>query len=180
MPAYPREEMEEMMRRWKQANLDAEAAGDWRSMAEFYTEDAEYTWNLGPEEDFIARGREQIRDWCLGTEMEGLDGWQYPYDRVLIDDRQGEVVAFWRQVAPGARADGTAYEVLGVGGSWFRYAGNYQWSWQRDFFDLGNVMALFVELAEGGKLSAGMQARLEKAASGEPMPGHVRRGTAAT
>ena len=56
MPAFPREELEEMMRRWKQANLDAEAAGDWKPMAEFYTEDAEYTWNLGPAEDFIALG----------------------------------------------------------------------------------------------------------------------------
>lgn len=175
MPEFPREELEEMMRRWKQANLDAEAAGDWRPMAEFYTEDAEYTWNLGPNEDFIARGREQIRDWCLGTEMEGLDGWEYPYDVVLIDDRRGEVVAFWRQVAPGTRADGSAYEVRGMGGSWFRYAGNYQWSWQRDFFDFGNAMALFLELIQDGKLSPGMQRRVERAMSGELMPGHVRR-----
>lgn len=175
MPAFPREELEEMMRRWKQANLDAEAAGDWRPMAEFYTEDAEYTWNLGPHEEFIARGREQIRDWCLGTEMEGLDGWEYPYDAVLIDDRRGEVVAFWRQVAPGQRADGSAYEVRGMGGSWFRYAGNYQWGWQRDFFDFGNAMALFMELIQDGKLSPGMQRRVERAMSGELMPGHVRR-----
>jgi hypothetical protein len=68
MPAFPREEMEEMMRRWKQANKDAEAAGDWKPMAQFYTQDAEYTWNLGPNEDFAAHGRTQIRDWCLGTE----------------------------------------------------------------------------------------------------------------
>ncbi len=97
-----------MMRRWIDANERAEAAGDWKPMAEFYTEDAEYTWNLGPNEDFVARGRQQIRDWVLGTEMEGLEGWQYPYDRVLIDDKQGEVVAFWRQVAPASRPDGSA------------------------------------------------------------------------
>ena len=176
MPAFPREEMEEMMRRWKQANKDAEAAGDWKPMAEFYTADAEYTWNLGPAEDFIARGREQIRDWCLGTEMEGLDGWEYPYDTVLIDDRQGEVVAFWRQVAPGKREDGSAYEIPGVGGSWFRYAGHFQWGWQRDFFDFGNAMALFMELIQDGKLSPAMQTRVTRAMSGDVMPGHVKKG----
>ena len=101
MPAFPRAEMEEMVRRWLEANEDAEAAGDWKPMAEFYTKDAEYTWNLGPNEDFVAKGRDQIRDWCLGSEMEGLEGWEYPYDKVLIDEKQGEVVAFWRQVAPG-------------------------------------------------------------------------------
>jgi len=94
MPAFPRSEMEEMMRRWLKANEDAEAAGDWRGLADYYTADAEYSWNLGPTEDFVARGREQIRDWVMGTEMEGLDGWEYPYDAVLIDDQRGEVVAF--------------------------------------------------------------------------------------
>jgi hypothetical protein len=176
MSEFPRAEMEEMVERWLQANRDAEAAGDWKPMAEFYTDDAEYTWNLGPEEDFVAHGKQQIRDWCLGTEMEGLDGWQYPYIKVLIDEKQGEVVAFWRQLGPGKRADGSAYEVRGVGGSWFRYAGDYKWCWQKDFFDFGNVMTLFMELIEAGKLSPGMQKRIERAVSGEDQPGHVRKG----
>jgi hypothetical protein len=175
MPTFPREEIEEMLRRWLAANQRAEAAGDWKPMAAFYSEDAEYSWNLGPNEDFVARGRQQIRDWVLGTEMEGLEGWTYPYDKVLIDDRQGEVVAFWRQVAPGQRPDGTPYEIRGVGGSWFRYAGNYQWAWQKDFFDFGNAMALFMELIQAGQLSPAMQRRIERAMAGETMPGHVKR-----
>jgi hypothetical protein len=175
MPAFPRAEMEEMMRRWLKANEDAEAAGDWKPMAEFYTKDAEYTWNLGPNEDFVAKGREQIRDWCLGTEMEGLEGWEYPYDTVLIDEKKGEIVCFWRQVAPGKRADGSTYEVRGVGGSHFRYAGNYQWGWQRDFFDFGNVMQMFMELIQDGKLSAGMQKRIDDVIAGKLPPGHVKR-----
>ena len=176
MPSFPREEMEEMMRRWHDANEQAEAAGDWKPMAEFYTADAEYTWNLGPNEDFVARGRQQIRDWVLGTEMEGLEGWTYPYDKVLIDDRQGEIVAFWRQVGPGQRPDGTPYEIRGVGGSWFRYAGNYQWAEQKDFFDFGNAMALFMELIQAGQLRPAMQRRIERAMAGEIPPGHVKRG----
>ena len=58
MPTFPRAEMDEMMRRWLAANERAEAARDWKPMADFYTEDAEYTWNLGPNEEFVARGRE--------------------------------------------------------------------------------------------------------------------------
>jgi hypothetical protein len=175
MPAFPRAEMEEMMRRWLAANEAAEAAGDWTPMAEFYTEDAEYTWNLGPNEEFVARGRRQIRDWVLGSEMEGLEGWEYPYDKVLIDEKQGEIVAFWRQVAPAKRPDGTRYEIAGVGGSWFRYAGNYKWAWQKDFFDVGNATALFMELIQAGKLSPVMQRRIERLMAGELMPGHVKR-----
>ena len=174
MPAFPRAEMDEMMRRWLAANERAEAERNWKPMADFYTEDAEYTWNLGPNEEFVARGRQQIRDWVLGTEMEGLEGWTYPYQRVLIDDRQGEIVAFWKQVAPVQRSDGRPYEIRGVGGSWFRYAGNYLWGWQRDFFDVGNATALFVELIGEGKLGATMQKRIERVMAGELFPGHVK------
>jgi len=174
MPAFPRAEMDEMMRRWLAANERAEAERNWKPMADFYTDDAEYTWNLGPNEEFVARGRQQIRDWVLGTEMEGLEGWTYPYQRVLIDDRQGEIVAFWKQVAPVERSDGRPYEIRGVGGSWFRYAGNYLWGWQRDFFDVGNATALFVELIGEGKLGATMQKRIERVMAGELFPGHVK------
>jgi len=174
MPAFPRAEMDEMMRRWLAANERAEAERNWKPMADFYTDDAEYTWNLGPNEEFVARGRQQIRDWVLGTEMEGLEGWTSPYQRVLIDDRQGEIVAFWKQVAPVERSDGRPYEIRGVGGSWFRYAGNYLWGWQRDFFDVGNATALFVELIGEGKLGATMQKRIERVMAGELFPGHVK------
>jgi len=166
--------MEEMMQRWLAANERAEALGDWRGLADHYTEDAEYTWNLGPNEEFVARGRQQIRDWVLGTEMEGLEGWTYPYQKVLIDDRLGEIVAFWKQIAPVKRADGRFYEIRGVGGSWFRYAGSYLWGWQRDFFDVGNATALFVELIGEGKLGATMQKRIERVMAGELFPGHVK------
>jgi hypothetical protein len=109
----------------------------------------------------------------MGTEMEGLDGWEYPYDAVLIDEQRGEVVAFWRQVAP-APAPTDAVEIKGMGGSWFRYAGGFRWSWQRDFFDFGNAMACFMELIQAGKLSEPMQKRIESVMAGEVPPGHVK------
>ena len=173
---FSRVELEEMVDRWLAANRRAEEVGDWRAMAEMYTEDATYGWNLGPDGEFMAVGRDEIRDVALGLEMGGLDGWSYPYVDVLIDDQKGQVLGFWRQVADATRPDGTPYEVAGLGGSWFRFAGNWQWNWQRDFFDFGNAAALFMEMIKDGTLSAGMRERMERSAG--PQPGHYRRGDA--
>ena len=177
MPAFPRDELEAMVQRWLDTNKACEAAGDWRPLAEMYTENATYGWNLGPREEFMAVGREEIRDIALTLEMGGLDGWTYPYEEMLIDDRRGQVIGLWRQVADAKRADGSAYEVPGIGGSWFRYAGNWQWSWQRDFFDFGNVATLFMEMIKDGTLSEGMTRRMERSAAGS-LPGHYRLGEA--
>jgi len=171
MAEYPREELEEMVERWLAANRECEALGDWRPLADLYTEDATYGWNYGPHTDFMAVGRDEIRDLALGAEMGGLDGWTYPYQEVLIDDRKGYVMGLWKQVADDHRADGTQYEVAGIGGSWFRYAGNFQWDWQRDFFDFGNAGALFMEMMTDGKLSDGMTSRMERSMRG-PLPGY--------
>ena len=110
MAAFPRAELEKMVQRWLDANRRCEEAGDWRTLAEMYTRDATYGWNMGPGEEFMVTGRDQIRDIALALEMGGLDGWSYPYQRVLIDDAQGEVVGFWKQVAGAARPDGRVTE----------------------------------------------------------------------
>lgn len=171
MPCFPRQELDEMMRRWVAANDDAGETGDWSAMANFYTGDAVYSWNNGSKYEFVARNRDEIRDWVFGTEMDGLGKWTYPYVRVLVDEKQGEVVGFWRQVAPIERPDGSVYEIAGTGGSWFRYAGDYQWSWQRDFFDHANAGAIFGELLKNEQLPAAMQERMKK---GSRMPGWVK------
>jgi hypothetical protein len=178
MPPFPRTEMEEMVQRWLDTNRRCQDLGDWRPLADLYTEDATYGWNLGPNEEFMAVGRDEIRDVAVGLEMGGLDGWTYPYQKVLIDDAQGEVIGLWRQMADSVRADGSPYEVAGIGGSWFRYAGDFRWSWQRDFFDVGNATALFLEMIKDGTLSEGMTRRMDRALSRDPLPGHYRVGTA--
>lgn len=172
MSAYSRDEMEAMVERWLQANRDVEEAGDWAPLAMMYTEDATYGWNYGPKENFMAVGRDEIRDLALGTEMGGLGGWQYPYQTIVIDEKQGHVVGFWRQIADATREDGTNYEVAGIGGSWFRYGGDFQWSWQRDWFDFGNAAAVFLEMIGDGTLSDGMKARLDRSLKPGQLPGH--------
>jgi hypothetical protein len=172
MPRFPRAELEEMMRRWVAANDEAGRTGDWSRMPAFYTEDALYSWNNGHKYEFVARGRDEIARNAFGSEMAGLERWVYPYVRVLIDEQIGEVIGIWRQLAPVTRADGTPYEIAGTGGSWFRYAGGFQWSWQRDFFDHANAGAVFGELLANGRLSGEMQERLKR---GSRMPGWVKR-----
>jgi hypothetical protein len=126
----------------------------------------------------MAVGREEIREIALGLEMAGLEGWTYPYQKVLIDEAQGEILGLWKQVANATKADGINYEIAGLGGSWFRYGGNFQWSWQRDFFDVGNAGAVFMAMIGDGTLLPGMQQRIERAMSGERLPGHYRLGEA--
>jgi hypothetical protein len=175
---YPPEELDEMVERWLAENRRCEELGDWRSLAELFADDATYGWNLGPREEFMVVGREEIRRVALGMEMGGLDGWKYPYVRIVVDPRLGEVVGFWRQVAEARRPDGSPYEVAGIGGSWFGYGGNYQWKWQRDFFDFGNAASLFMDMIKAGQLSEGMTRRMERATGGDPLPGHYRIGEA--
>ena len=180
MPAFPRAELEDVVQRWLDANREAERTGDWRILANFYTEDATYGWNIGPKEDVMCVGIDEIRDIALGQEMEGLAGWRYPYQRVVIDDRIGEIVGFWKQIAGGSggTTNSEEFEVYGIGGSWFRYAGDGKFNWQRDFFDFGHVQALYLDLMKAGKLSEGMQKRIERGMSGEKVPGYFPLGKA--
>jgi hypothetical protein len=171
MPAFPREELEEMMRRFVAANDRAGQTGDWDPLGDFYAEDAVYSWNNGPRHEFVARGRDEIRRLVFGTEMEGLEKWTYPYVRVLIDEKIGEVIGIWRQIAPLKQPDGRPWEIAGTGGSWFRYAGGFRWAWQRDFFDHGNAAHTFLAIAQAGQLSEGMQRRM---AQGSKAPGWVK------
>ena len=176
MPSYPRDEMEEMWQRWLDANKACEAERDWRPMANMYREDATYGWNSGSTDDFMAMGREEIRELALGLEMRGLEGWTYPYQATVMDDRQGMVVGFWKQVSEVRRADGSPYEVAGFGASWFGYGGDGLWAWQRDFYDSGNAGALFFSMIADGVLSEGMTQRINAAMAGERAPGHYRPG----
>jgi hypothetical protein len=184
MAAFPREQLEDWVERWLQVNRDAEKAGDWKPLADFYADDATYGWNIGPKEDVMCIGIGEIRDIALGLEMAGLEGWKYPYQKVIIDDKIGEIVGFWKQIAGGAGdtdegTDSKEYEIYGIGGSWFRLTdvdGAAKIEWQRDFFDFGHVQKLYLDLMTAGKLSKGMQERIERSLAGEKLPGYYPLG----
>jgi hypothetical protein len=174
--SHSREDLEAWVDRWLQANKDCEKAGDWRPLADFYTQNATYGWNIGPKEDVMCVGVDEIRDVALGLEMEGLENWVYEYQKVLIDEKQGEIVGFWKQIVN--KNDGTQDEIYGIGGSWFRLNDDQLIEWQRDFFDFGHVAKMFAKLIESGDLSTGMQKRIERSIAGEQLPGYYPLGQA--
>ena len=176
MAAQPREQLEDFVQRWLEVNREAERKGDWTALADFYADDATYGWNIGPKEDVMCVGKKEIREIALNLEMAGLEGWTYPYQKVLIDEKIGEVVGFWKQVATDAQ--GNSQEIYGIGGSWFRLNTDGLIEWQRDFFDFGHVQKLYMQLIQEGKLSKGMQERIERSLAGEKLPGYYPLGQA--
>jgi hypothetical protein len=181
MSDLTRDEIEEFWETWLRANRDGEAQGDWRILAEWYAEDATYGWMYAPDEHFMAVGRDQIRDWAIGIEMDGLDGWHYDYQATVIDERNAMVVGFWKQRS-GITDDttGKEFEILGIGGSWFGVErqtsgpdeGTLKFAWQRDWFDMPSTAHTFLKIIESGKAPETLLKRMS--VTGLGVPGHYR------
>ena len=169
-----RAEMEAFWERWLEDNRLCEQKRNWEPLAEYFAEDATYGWNCGPNDEFMAVGREQIRRLAFDLEMRGLEGWSYPYQVTMIDDKQAMIIGFWKQQSEHVRADGSHYIVAGLGASWFGYKEGL-FAWQRDFFDHANAGALFFEMLKDGVLSAGMKERIDAGVKGQRLPGHYPR-----
>jgi hypothetical protein len=175
-----RAEIEEFWESWLDVNRRAETSGDWRLMADWYAEDATYGWMYSPDEHFMAVGRDQIRDWAIGIEMDGLDGWHYDYQCSMIDDVKGMVVGFWKQRSGILDESGKEFEILGIGGSWFGLErqvggaddGQVKFAWQRDWFDMPSTAHTFMAIIEAGKAPATLLKRMS--VGGLEVPGHYR------
>ncbi|MDO9457631.1 hypothetical protein [Nocardioides sp.] len=174
-----RAEIEEFWETWLEVNREAERIGDWRIMAEWYAEDASYGWMYSHDEHFMAVGRDQVRDWAIGIEMDGFDGWHYDYQCTMIDDVKGMVLGFWKQRSGIINeATGREYEILGIGGSWFGIErqvggaddGKLKFAWQRDWFDMPSTAHTFIEILKAGKASERLLKRME--VTGYDVPGH--------
>jgi hypothetical protein len=172
-----RERLESFWHEWLAANRTAERDRDWGPLADFYAEDATYGWMYTPDEHFMAVGRQQIREWALGTEMAGLDGWHYDYQATVMDEVAGMVVGFWKQKSGLLDDAGQEYEIVGIGGSWFgvgeRADGGLHFAWQRDWFDLGSTATTFLAIAGSGKAPQGLLDRMSL--DGRTQPGHYTR-----
>jgi len=107
---------------------------------------------MGPRQEFVACGRQETCNIALGHHTKGFEKWKHPHLEVIVDGHKGKVVGFCRQIPPATRLDGNPCKVAGVSGLALEHSGNCQWKSERDFFDLGNVKQLFVELAGDGKL----------------------------
>ncbi|KUI29295.1 hypothetical protein [Mycobacterium sp. GA-2829] len=150
-----RAELKEFWANWLEVNRVAERTKDWGPLADCYALDATYGWMFTPDEHFMAMGREEIREFALGTEMAGLDGWHYDYMATVMDEENGMVVGFWKQLSGLPDEDGNEYEIRGIGGSWLGVVrdtdGELRIGWQRDWFDLGSTAHTFMEIVKSGK-----------------------------
>jgi hypothetical protein len=179
MSDLTRAEIEEFWDSWLDVNREAERIGDWRIMADHYALDATYGWMYSPDEQFMAVGRDQIRDYAIGIEMDGLDGWHYDYQATLIDEKNKMVVGFWKQRSGIVNDEtGEEYEILGIGGSWFGVErqvggtddGQLKFAWQRDWFDMPSTAHTFLQIISAGKAPETLLKRMS--VTGLDVPGH--------
>ena len=109
MPAFPRRARRDDATLVRRANNEPAAPGDWQPHGGVLHRRRRLYLEQRARAEFVARGREQIRDWVFGTEMAGLEQWTYPYVRTLIDDQKGEVR---RHLAPGRAGEGPRRQAL--------------------------------------------------------------------
>jgi hypothetical protein len=154
------------------ANDEAGRTGDWSKMSQFYTEDAIYSWNNGQNWEFVAT-RPQADPRVGVRQRDGRPRALGLSVRAHADRRpEGRDP---RRLAPDRARQGRRGQAVrdrGHGGSWFRYAGNFQWDWQRDFFDHINAGTVFGAMMKNNQLKPKMVERLQK---GSKMPGWTRR-----
>ncbi len=177
MAVATRAELDEFWARWLDANRVAERDRDWAPLADYYAVGASYGWMYTPDEHFMAIGRAEIRDYALGTEMTGLDGWHYDYVATVMDEVNDMIVGFWKQKSGILDDDGEEYQITGIGGSWFGIGrdagGELCFAWQRDWFDLGATANTFLEILQSGKAPPALKERMSQHSMDQP--GHYRR-----
>lgn len=113
--------------------------GTWRDLAQFFTDDAVF---IDPAWGRVV-GLDEMKVTVFGEAMVGLEGWKFPTDFYMIDG--DTVVVKWRQVLPGARADGSAYAQSGY--STLVYAGDGKFCYEEDLLNMTHV---FEDVAESG------------------------------
>ena len=109
----------------------AGASGDWNQWADLFTEDAEYFEHLYGK----FQGREAIRAWITATmaEFPNMEMTDFPAEWYVIDDERGWVVcAVWNRMQD--LGDGEVHQA--VNWSLLKYAGNDQWSYEEDIYNV--------------------------------------------
>lgn len=107
-----KEEVKELFDRWLEANREAEEKRDWSALADYYADDATYQYTMGKAGLRVARGKDEVRRLVMERDMEGFDGWTFPYEWVVIDG--DKVMTKWWNQMPVTKEDGTPYRVVGV------------------------------------------------------------------
>jgi len=129
---FPREEIEATVERYVETRkvIDGGGAG-WSALAQYFTDDAVF---IDPAWGRV-QGIEEMKATVFGDAMVGLDEWKFPVEFYAIDG--DNVVIKWKQILPGRRDDGRAYEQSGV--STLIYAGNGKFRYEEDLLNMVHV-----------------------------------------
>ena len=138
--AHSREEVLSALERYLAVRDGINAGnGTWADLAQFFTDDAVFVdpaWGR-------VEGIEEMKATVFGDAMVGLESWTFPTDFFVIDG--DTVVVKWRQVMPGRRADGNAFEQSGY--STLLYAGDGKFRYEEDLL---NMVQVFEDIKESG------------------------------
>lgn len=159
MSPFARAEVEAIAHRFAAANARAEEERNWAPLADFYTDDAVYTYvGLTSGGAVEARGKEEIRKIVMGRDMEDYAGWTFPFAWIAIDGNR--IITRWSNRAPERRADGTPIECPGM--SVLEYAGEGRFSSQFDLYDRLSVQAVIEEARAARGDAPGAKAKSRK------------------
>jgi hypothetical protein len=131
MGEFTRDEIERAYAHYRQTAAEAGASGDWDPWADLFTEDAEYYEHLYG----TFQGREAIRTWIKQTmaEFPNVEMTAFPAEWWVIDEERGWVVcAVWNRMQD--LGDGVEHQAINW--SLLKYAGNDQWSYEEDIYNV--------------------------------------------
>ena len=128
--SFPREEIEDAVRRYLATRDECSADGDWSRMAAYFTDDAIF---IDPAWGRV-EGIDEMKASVFSDAMVGLEDWTYPTDEwAVVAD---VVLIKWRQCFPGT--NGKRYEQSGA--STLIYAGDGRFSYEEDLLNMAHVM----------------------------------------
>ncbi|HZN13145.1 MAG TPA: nuclear transport factor 2 family protein [Acidimicrobiales bacterium] len=141
--AFTREEIEAAFQSYEAAARLAGETGDWASWADVFTPDATYWEHLYGR----MNGRDEIRSWISKTmsTFPGSEMPTFPSDWHVIDEESGRVVVYIqnRMRDPG---DGSVHQAPNV--SILVYAGDNQWSYQEDIYNVDDFSTMIASWSE--------------------------------
>ena len=143
MPDFTRDELEAAFQHYEATARRASEAGDWSIWAELFTPDATYWEHLYGR----MKGRDEIRKWITDTmsTFPGSEMPNFPSDWHVIDEESGRVVIYIqnRMRDPG---DGSIHQAPNV--SILEYAGDNQWSYQEDIYNVDDFSKMLSSWSE--------------------------------
>jgi hypothetical protein len=147
---FTRDEMETAYEHYRTVAAQAGASGEWDPWADLFTEDAIYIEHLYGE----FQGREAIRTWITTTmaEFPNNEMTEFPADWWVIDDERGWVVcAVWNRM----HDIGDAKLHQAINWSLLKYAGDNQWSYEEDIYNVGEFGEMMKDYLAARKAAPG-------------------------